>query len=268
MGTFFHLIAAYLMARNQRLRRANSHVRQMRLGNLHIDRNAISPECIYRFLCICESNRKSCENGKCVCVALSLLLLLLYSESIWAERNANAIAWYLLEFILCAKCARRFVFGIWTILDIIATEMSVNEKWCSSYVVDAVPCSCSLHTVYVHWNLKIVQKFTAHTNTQTHTLGQKHNLIVPPLRWNARSIGALKFIWMANGASGRIFAFVFIIRIGIDVTVECGRQHFRWCYNVCTSLQNSFRVKKKEKKNEIVAMNTTALCKNKKLSWL
>lgn len=54
MEMFVHSIAASVMARNQRFRRANSHVHQMRLGNLHIDRNAISPECIYRFLRICE----------------------------------------------------------------------------------------------------------------------------------------------------------------------------------------------------------------------
>lgn len=70
-------------------------------------------------------------------------------------------------------------------------------------------------------------------------------LIVPPLRWNARFIRTLKFIWMAIGASGRIFAFIFIVWIGIDVTVECGRQHFRRCHNVCTSLQNSCRAQKK-----------------------
>lgn len=47
METFAHSFAVSVMARNHRFLRAYSHVRQLRLGSLHIDRNAISPECIY-----------------------------------------------------------------------------------------------------------------------------------------------------------------------------------------------------------------------------
>lgn len=63
-------------------------------------------------------------NGKNVCEWVRVCYY--YSESIWAKCK-HAIAWYLLEFVLLAKCARRLVFGIWTILDIIASETSVNE---------------------------------------------------------------------------------------------------------------------------------------------
>lgn len=86
-GTFERSFAASAMARNQRFRRANSHVRQMRLGNLHIDRNEISPECIYRFLCICASHIWIVANGKNVCVCECVLLLFRIDLSEMQTRN-------------------------------------------------------------------------------------------------------------------------------------------------------------------------------------
>lgn len=44
--------------------------------------------------------------------------------------DSSVITWYLLEFVLSAECARCLVFGIWTILDVIASETSVNEIKC------------------------------------------------------------------------------------------------------------------------------------------
>lgn len=209
------------MARNQRFRRANSHVRQMRLGNLHIDRNEISPECIYRFLRICEPHLDCGKWQKCVWVSASVLLLFRIDLSEMQTRNRMVFTWIRLARKMCTPPRLRHLNNPWYYRIWNECKWDIDmcrergDGWCA-----VCTCICAVHSV---GDCAIAQ------------------LIVPPLRWNARFIAALKFIWMANGASGRIFAFIFIVRIGIDVTVERGRQHFRWCHYVCTSLQNRCR---------------------------
>lgn len=115
-------------------------------------------------LCANEEEEDKEEKTIKFCVVFSILLVHFDSIRVRFETiQKRQLARYLLEFVLGAECARRFVFSIWTILDVIASGRRRRRnvwnvrgaQFTVEYVRTAIVMECTFYRhIEIRWNGK------------------------------------------------------------------------------------------------------------------